>query len=260
MSAGDAHVWVCSVPALALSGHLAGYPALLSTQENDRASRYRHAVDRESYLAAHGLLRTALSWCEPTVAAQQWRFMTGPYGRPEVASPDPSGWLRFNISHTDGLVGCVVTAASDCGIDVERWDRRTDVMSLTRGVLSVREFTELMDLPAADRGRRFHEHWVLKEAYVKARGLGMHLPLDRCGFLLGGKTVRARLPESTAPWVFDLWRPTSRHVAALALRSLHGASPQPVRHTGSPPLPASRAGSPRSSRIAETTGDGAPLR
>lgn len=249
------HVWTRATTALPDR-----YRSVLSQAE--RATAARRAGDRVEYVAAHGLLRTALSWCVPDVPPQDWQFIASPNGRPEITEPRAYSWIRFNISHTGGLVACVVAAGTDCGIDVEALRPHADIAALARRVLTAREraeFGELTGLPDAVRTRRFLQHWVLKEAYAKARGLGLRLPFDECGFLLGPGPLRTELPDAPQNWRFQRWQPTPFHVAALALRGGGlGRQPQPVHH-GAPPADAG-ARSPRSSRIAETTGGGADLR
>ncbi|WP_327242722.1 4'-phosphopantetheinyl transferase family protein [Streptomyces sp. NBC_01320] len=245
------HVWTCAV-----SGPPDGYLRVLSADELDVAER--RVGDRAEYVAAHVLLRTALSWWVPRVPPHAWVFVRSPLGRPEIAEPRAYRWLRFNVSHTGGLVACVLAAGTDCGIDVETVRRRTDTDALARRVLSSGEYAGFAGLPDAVRAHRFLQHWVLKEAYAKARGLGLRLPFDACGFLLGPGPLRAELPDAPQPWRFQQWRPTPWHVAALALRGGEGRQPQPVHH-GAPPTGAG-ASSPRSVRIAETTGGGADLR
>jgi 4'-phosphopantetheinyl transferase len=232
---GEVHVWLAEPAALLRSREPGRCAAVLSRAEQRRAAQYRLARDRINFVAGHWLTRAALSWCAPTVAREGWRFLARDHGRPEIAWPELPSRMRFNLSHTDGLVACVVTVGADCGVDVEPFDRMTDLERLAGRVLAA---SEAASFRAADDGTRaelFARFWTLKEAYAKARGLGLSLPLPEAAFTLG-TPVRARLPRDPdgADWRFEQWRASSRHVAALAVRSaaagpvvLHGAPAGP---------------------------------
>ena len=96
------------------------------------------------------------------------------------------GGLRFNLSHTDGLVVCLVAVEREIGVDVEHTARAGSVgIEIAERFSSPSEVAELRSLPFADQRSRFFDYWTLKEAYIKARGLGLHLPLDQFSFHLG---------------------------------------------------------------------------
>ncbi|HEX6445266.1 MAG TPA: 4'-phosphopantetheinyl transferase superfamily protein [Streptosporangiales bacterium] len=211
-------VWVLTTAALVRDGTLPGLERSLSADERDRLPAFRVTADRIAYAAAHGLARHALSTHAPGVAPGTWTFRTGPRGRPEVDGPAPQRGLRFNLSHTRGTVACVVTDGVACGIDVERRDGAADVDLLAHGVLSAAERRRLDGLGEAGRRAEFFRHWTLKEAYAKARGDGLLLPLDRCEFDPSADPVRARLPDDDRAWRFEQWEQDDC-VVALALQS-----------------------------------------
>src|SRR4051812_18239551 len=91
----------------------------LSDDERRSADRFRFERDRRAFVAAHGLVRHALSWMVPGPAPHDWRFAVTPEGRPEIAAPALVPRPRFNLSHSVQWAACVVTAESDCGIDVQ---------------------------------------------------------------------------------------------------------------------------------------------
>src|SRR5205807_3952580 len=123
-----------------------------------------------------------------------WRFVRSALGKPEVRLPPltlPSpprggegkgGWgsrsLCFNLTHTRGLAACAVTWDREVGVDAEDWQRQGRELSegLIRYCLSPEERACLKGLPPAERKRGFFDYWTLKEAYIKARGLGLSLP------------------------------------------------------------------------------------
>jgi 4'-phosphopantetheinyl transferase len=163
---------------------IAALAALLSDDERSKAARFRFESDRLLYLVAHALLRVTLSRYSD-VPPEAWRFRSGKHGRPEISSP--SSRLRFSLSHTPGLAACAVIVDRDIGLDVEDRSRRVP-MEIAQRFFSTRETCDLLGAPVDTRSRKFLQYWTLKEAYVKARGLGLSLPLkqfsvynDACG-------------------------------------------------------------------------------
>lgn len=184
--------------------------------------RYHFARDRRLFVAAHALLRSALSACAQAIPPEAWTFTTTPHGRLELAPPHDG--LRFNLSHTEGLVACVVVRDVDCGVDVERTDRR-DVALLSASVLAPPERRTLAALPEPARPGRFLRYWTLKEAYVKARGLGLSLEPDRCVLALDGeRPLLLSAPGDARPhdWQLAELTPTSHHTLAVALHAPAG--------------------------------------
>lgn len=234
----EIHVWLAEPSSLLGSQGPRHCWAALSPDERGRATRYRFDRDRVNFVAGHWLTRAALSWCVPAVGRERWQFAAGDHGRPEIARPELPARLRFNLSHTDGLVACVVTVGTDCGVDVEPVDRETDVRCLTNRVLAAGETRSFHAADDKVRPELFARFWTLKEAYAKARGLGLSLPLSEPAFTLG-PPVRADLPRDPrgADWRFGQWRASSRHIAALAVCS---ADAGPVVLHGSPGLRAAR--------------------
>lgn len=157
--------------------------AWLSEDERRRADRFVHDVDRVTFTAAHALVRAVLS--EHGAARRaEWRFRENRHGCPFVVD-DQAGAppLSFNLSHTTGLVAVAVTRGRAVGVDVERVDR-----AVTDGIaerhFAPAEVAALRRLPPALQARVFFEYWTLKEAYIKARGMGLAIPLDAFAFTL----------------------------------------------------------------------------
>jgi 4'-phosphopantetheinyl transferase len=219
--AAEVHVWLTRPEDLDDSGHLAACHAMLSDEERARLARLRSEPHRRAFLAAHTLARWALSRYA-NVSPAGWTFAANRSGRPEIAGPSGVPALRFSLSHTSGLSACAIALDFACGVDVESSDRRGDLLKVARRVLSPRELSDLDTRAAETRRDRFLAYWTLKEAYVKARGLGLALPLRQLSFSLSGERIRV---ESTAPgddgagvWQFASLRPTPRHLQALAVR------------------------------------------
>jgi 4'-phosphopantetheinyl transferase len=191
---------------------------LLSADERARLERFRFERDRLLFLVAHALLRITLSRCSD-VAPEAWQFGAGSHGRPEIAAP--ASRMRFSLSHTQGLAACAVVLDRDIGVDVESLSRETAV-DVAERFFSPREVRELRETPIDDRHGRFLEYWTMKEAYVKARGLGLSLPLDRFSVYNsrhGDWRISFEPPLNDDPARWWLWssRVGSTHQAALAI-------------------------------------------
>lgn len=195
--------------------------ALLDDDERERWRRFVFDDDRRQFLLAHAMLRTVLSRYAD-VPPSAWRFRKNEFGRPEIAVPATAAGLSFNLSHTRGLVACAVTLGRTVGIDVEDLGRPTPTAELAERYFSAFERAELRRLPAERQTERFFELWTLKEAYLKARGVGLSLGLDRCSmhFPLGDPPTISFAPDfidDPAAWQFAQFRPTPGHMLAVAV-------------------------------------------
>jgi 4'-phosphopantetheinyl transferase len=206
---------------------------LLSPGERERWGRFRFEEDRRTYLAAHVLLRTALS-AYADVSPAAWRFETGPHGKPSIGAPTLPRPLHFNLAHTRGLVACAVSLAFEhIGVDVERLDRRIDVLGLASRYFAPGELASLQALAPPRRAGRFFTYWTLKESYLKARGLGLTLPLDQAAFSTSDAGVRIafgpRLDDEADSWRFAAFDLGPEHKVAVAANT--GAADWSLRVT-----------------------------
>jgi len=216
----EAHVWYANPDDLAvLEGR---YRAILSPAERLRYSRFHFARDRLSYLAAHALLRLTLSRYA-ALPPKSWRFTTNQHCRPELAPTHTQLGLHFNLSHTEGLVACVV-ARHPCGIDVESALRSLHPLHLTPA-FSAPELAALKASPPEELSESVLAYWTLKEAYAKARGLGLALPFNQVSFTdpVPGAEIRVSFAEGLGDrehdWQFTLMELAPSHLCAVAVRS-----------------------------------------
>ena len=216
------HIDLLSTTSADALARLDSYSALMTPDEHERMGRFVFDRDRRSFLLTRALVRTTLSRYA-AIAPADWRFITNAHGRPEIVDRPPGvADLRFNISHTDGLIACAVTIGREVGVDVEHIGRR-----LTHDVagrhFSPREVSALRALPAAEQDRVFFDYWTLKEAYIKARGFGLALPLGDFAFKLNPPrppqiAFEPALDDDPATWQFLQEWPTPNHRLALAVR------------------------------------------
>jgi len=154
---------------------------ILSSQELQQANRFKFSHDRQLYVNAHVFLRETLSQYAPINPAD-WHFGKNDYGKPYIDNEEDNG-LRFNLSHTQGLVACVIAYKRSVGIDVEKRRPLNDLEQLAQQVFSDQEMTGLLSIDCKqERVSCFFAYWTLKEAYIKARGIGLSLPLKEFSF------------------------------------------------------------------------------
>ena len=213
-------IWLVSLSELTSDARVF-HERRLTRDELARAQRYVALHARDQFVAARALLRTQLSRYTNTPISN-WMFEANRFGRPYIAEPVDHRHIRFNLSHTNGLVACAISFEREIGVDIENVTRELDVFSLAKSSFAPQE-TEALARLDPDLGRsRFFSYWTLKESYIKARGMGLSLPLDAFWFELG-QTPRlycdARCQDSPARWQFFLERPTSEHQLALAVES-----------------------------------------
>jgi len=219
---------------LADPGARAAALAVLDDGERARMARYVFERDRDLYLTMHSVQRRLLS-AVADVAPERWRFAAGSHGRLELAAPvvEAPGFaadrarLSINGSHTHGLTMCGVARGAVIGVDVERLRDEAPFDIADRFFTPV-EQAAIRAAPPAEQAARFFTSWTLKESYMKARGLGMSLPLDQFTIeVCPGAAPRLHVEpawDDGRRWSFEILRPTPHHIAAVC----HDAAAVPV--------------------------------
>lgn len=216
----DVDVWLAYDGELVDEALLARLLALLDDAERRQQARFYFAHDRKRYLVTRALVRTVLSHYAATAPAN-WLFATNPYGRPHIANADPlAAGLTFNVSHTHGLVVLAVGRGRELGVDVENVAAREVSLGVARQFFSPLEAAELESLAPQRRQDRFFEYWTFKESYIKARGMGLSLPLDKFSFRFPHEgavrlAIDAGLGDDAERWQFWQYRPGAQHLLAL---------------------------------------------
>ena len=225
------HIDLLPTASADAQARLDAYRTLLTPDEHERMARFVFERDRRAFLLTRALVRTTLSRYA-SVAPADWRFIANAYGRPEILDrPSEVPDLRFNVSHTDGLIACAVTIGREVGVDVEHVGRQV-LHDVAGRHFAAKEVSDLRALPATEQGRVFFDYWTLKEAYIKARGFGLALPLGDFAFTLNPPhapeiAFEPSLDDDPATWQFLQAWPTPTHRLALAVR--RDGSDLPVR-------------------------------
>lgn len=223
------HVWYRSLESDLGAEELADYRELLSDDELLRAQRYRVEKPRRDFIVARATLRDLLASYLGR-SPGEIVFEYGARGKPSLRAPAGSG-IEFNVSHTDGLAAFVVTIGRDVGIDVERIHTDFDAQKLAERFFSPAERDFLRGLAAQDFYRMFFRCWTCKEAYIKACGEGLAIPLDQFDVALADGQAAAITstrpdPAEAEKWILHRLTVKSGYAAALAVASARVALEQ----------------------------------
>jgi 4'-phosphopantetheinyl transferase len=184
---------------------------LLEPEERQRAERFRFASDRCRFIAGRGMLREILARHLET-AAGDLRFRYNSYGKPSLASSD----VCFNVSHSSGQALYAIARGREVGVDIERVDRKFAQDQISERFFSPSEVRTLRGLPAGQQTDAFFRCWTRKEAYIKARGLGLALALDSFDVSLGPDEPAALLAGAGYYTVCDVPAPAGFAAALVA--------------------------------------------
>ena len=211
------------------------YRELSTPEERQRELRFHFVKDRRRHAMTRALVRTTLSRYA-RVAPEEWVFTENAYGKPQVANAEAGArQLSFNVSHTDGLIVLGVTLDRPLGVDAENVSTRAACLDVADHFFAADEVHALFDLPPELRSERFFQYWTLKESYIKARGMGLSIPLDQFSFAFpaGGGirlSVCAPLNDRASRWMFWHCQPSPDHVMAICAERTH-AEVERVRAT-----------------------------
>lgn len=188
---------------------------LLSEAERERYHRFRFDKDRNLFLSAHAAKRLLLARYTGT-PPEQLQFACNAYGKPHLAGNDAP---VFNLSHTRGFVAIAIADPSfELGVDAEDSQRGGNWRDLITRVFTLGEAEQIQQCLEAEQQARFFELWTLKEAYSKAKGLGLSLPLQSFSFQLDGKGIALQTDDDAAGWQVEL-HPNGVFRIALAARN-----------------------------------------
>lgn len=224
----EAHLWIVRPESVHEPRLLAAYDEVLSPDERARRDRYRFEKDRHTCLVSRALVRATLSRYAG-VPPEAFRFETNAHGRPEIVAPERARELRFNLSHTRGLAVLLVARGREVGVDVEDRERDGKLIDVADRFFSPYEVRALHALPEPERLDRFFFYWTLKESYIKARGMGLAIPLSQFSFLLDEQRERGirvrfdpKLGDRPERWRFSAMSFGRRHAIAAAVESRGG--------------------------------------
>lgn len=191
----------------------------LSPLEQAAARRFKVAPARSSYIASRLFLRQLLSnalACAP----DEISYTCGPHGKPALsaqllqrrqqalaAAGATQAGLVFNLSHSAAGVLCALATEGWLGVDLERLTRSVDVLQLAQRFFAPQEYAGLLSLEASQQQFHFMRLWTLKEAFVKAIGLGLSYPLADFSVAYEDGMAAARLTQvKDSRWASASWK------------------------------------------------------
>jgi 4'-phosphopantetheinyl transferase len=206
----------------------ARFELVLTPDEAVRAARFRFEHLQRAFILKRGALRILLGRYLDT-APESIQFAYNANGKPSLSRPAP---VRFNTSHSGGIALFAFTLESEIGVDVEQIRRLQGIREIAGRFFCREEATELMALPAVHREAAFFRCWTRKEAYVKAVGEGLSVPLDAFRVTLRpGEPARLvhrdRDTVAAESWTLNDLQLPPQYAAALAYRD--AARPVDVR-------------------------------
>jgi 4'-phosphopantetheinyl transferase len=212
LEADEIHVWRahldCNETVL---GQL---EATLASDEKARANRFVFLRDRNAFIAARGILRELLGQYLHRGAAEL-EFDYGAQGKPALRTESPQKSVQFNISHSHGVALLAFALGRQVGVDVELVRPDFAGEKIAERFFSPQEVAELRNLPPTLQEEGFFLCWTRKEAYIKARGEGLQIPLQSFHVsLTPGKPALLQAADSPR-WSLRSLRPDPRYVGAV---------------------------------------------
>jgi 4'-phosphopantetheinyl transferase len=221
LASDEVHIWCASLDVPPETS--ARLYATLTPDERTRSARFQFARDQQRFIVARGVLRSLLGRYLQTEPSQI-RFVYNEFGKPDL-SLEFASRLKFNLSHSAGLALIAIAAASHVGVDLEYIRTQSDYVDIARHFFSAAEVGYLTRLPSQLCAETFLSCWTKKEAYLKARGQGLAVPLNSFSVPLATDPAHTRVDlhvpsNDSAPaerWSLYTLRPAPGYAGALAI-------------------------------------------
>ncbi|MDQ2921579.1 MAG: 4'-phosphopantetheinyl transferase superfamily protein [Acidobacteriota bacterium] len=212
----EVHVWRVSLD----ESQAPKFEALLDDDERMRAARFRFQEHRNRFIVARGALRTILGSYLQTEPAEL-QFSYGRYGKPALTGGFAANAISFNLSHSGKFMLMAVSRGRELGIDLEWINQEFATSEVAERFFSHREILSLRGQPEYLQTEAFFNCWTRKEAYIKARGEGLTLPLDQFDVSLepsGASLLDNRTePGEVSRWSLQELHPAPAYCAAVAV-------------------------------------------
>lgn len=197
------------------------YRSVISDGEKIKVDRYIFEKDQHNSLVTRALLRFLLSIYTNKVP-EYFEFVENDFGKPELKPGCIDIPVRFNISHSGGVTACALVINNDIGLDVEDCQRKID-LGIADRFFSKSEADYLNNCREAEKQSVFLDLWTLKESYIKARGMGLSIALDKFSFTMDHPDIciqfHKSLEDCSEQWQFFKFSPVQNYKAAISIRS-----------------------------------------
>jgi 4'-phosphopantetheinyl transferase len=172
----EVHLWRVELASVAKGERR--WEQILSGDERARAARFHFLRDRQYFTATRAVLRTILAGYSASHPADLV-FRYSATGKPSLSPGRHDSQLEFNVSHSGDVALLAFAQGRALGVDVERAREDFDHEAIAGRFFSEQEQHQLAALAPAERYSGFFRCWTRKEAYIKAQGTGLSLPLDQ---------------------------------------------------------------------------------
>ena len=213
----EVHVWRAAVDLNAATAE--SLEQLLSKDERVRAERFKFNSDAARFVGRRANLRILLGRYL-SLRPESLRFVTNEYGKPALSPDHGVPDVRFNVSHSDGLALFAFVLGRQVGVDLERVREIPECLELAERFFDRREAGVLRKVSARQRSKAFLRSWTRREAFVKALGAGLSLPLDQLELdveLVDLDEGGGLNESSQAPWAVSTLHLGASFVGALVI-------------------------------------------
>lgn len=194
----------------------------LSRNEKDKAQRFSFKRDTVRYIAGRARLRSILGFYTG-VPSKDIVFEYNKYGKPFLSRHVHANCLNFNVSHSHNLALFAIGHQKEIGIDVEKIQSQGATLDIARRYFSSHELNALLHAPLERKTTMFYNCWTRKEAYIKAKGQGLSIPLDSFAMDLtpshAALLFSKHFPDDKKIFSIYSFEPEKKYIAALAVGS-----------------------------------------
>jgi 4'-phosphopantetheinyl transferase len=213
----ELHLWRVALPFRNVDSE--GLERALTEDERESAARFRFERDRNRFIGARSALRQILANYVGQ-SPERLRFRYSSTGKPALDASTVGRTLSFNVSHSHDVAVVAVSRRGEVGVDVERISPIPDMMAVAARMFSAGELDAIRSLPAPERVEAFFACWTRKEAYVKATGGGLSVPLDRFEMAVTPGRPAALLrhlddPAEPSRWTVQAFSPWPQYAGAV---------------------------------------------
>ena len=203
----NSDVWIIKSNEINDKNILIYYISALDNMESEKYNDLHVNSRKHQYLVTRGALRYILTSYESNISPSDWSFINNKHGRPYIENDMSSGELFFNISHTDDIILIAISRIEKLGVDIENVSKKRNISQIAKNYFSSKEIEAFEELPIEEKNDRFFALWTLKEAYVKACGKGLAIPLNAFNYTFNNSSVRIDFTSSQKdePGSWLLW-------------------------------------------------------
>lgn len=215
ISQNQVHLWHCRFDANKQC--METFKRILSEDEKQKAGRFKFNIHRERSIISRGVLRTLLGrYLEKKPSELEFGYTA--HAKPYLKN---EGSLRFNVSHSGNRAVFGFVHGGEIGVDIEKVKSDFEVMDIAQNFFSSDEIRTLQALPEEQKVEGFYRCWTRKEAFIKAKGMGLSFPLTSFSVSLDADKAELLRTEWAAAekkeWKLFTFIPAKNYLVALSV-------------------------------------------